>query len=325
MRTDARIRTDFDAASTADDVVAGRDLTGTAAIVTGASSGLGIETARSLARAGSAVTLAVRDSARGRVAAEDIIRTTGNRDVTVAVVELTDGASIQRFVDNWNRPLHYLINNAAVMGSPLARTTEGWEMHFGTNHLGHFRLALQLRDALARGASAHGESRIVALTSTAHVMSPVVFDDVHYGARPYDPMAAYGQSKTANALFAVEATRRWRDDGIVANSVNPGAISTGLQRHLTHEQAAEFDRLEEAGTFSYKTAQQGAASTLVAALAPEFGVHGGHYVEDGQEATDLPDDDTTAPPGQGVRRWATDPDAAARLWDLSLNQIAGVS
>lgn len=323
--TKPRITTRFTAQSTADEVAADHDLTSTNTIITGGSSGIGIETARSFARAGSTVTLAVRNVDAGRRAAADIYATTGNSDVRVEQLELTDGESIQRFVSGWDRPLHFLINNAGVMQGPLKRTAEGWESQFATNHLGHFRLALQLHDYLVHGATARGEARVVALTSSAHMTSPIDFDDVHFHHRAYDPGIAYSQSKTANALFAVEANARWRQAGIIANAVNPGAISTGLQRHLTAEQAAYFDRLESSGVFTYKSPQQGAATTLVAALAPEFGVEGGHYLDDGSEAKTLSNDaPVTAENRHGVKEWALNPNLAVRLWDYSLNQIAGV-
>jgi NAD(P)-dependent dehydrogenase (short-subunit alcohol dehydrogenase family) len=323
--TKPRIRTKFSARSTADEVAAGHELTGTNAIITGGSSGIGIETARAFARAGGAVTLAVRNVDAGRRAAADIKATTGNSSVRVTHLELTDGESIQRFVTEWDEPLHFLINNAGIMQAPLRRTVEGWESQFATNHLGHFRLALQLQDYLTHAAAERGEARIVALTSSAHMTSPVDFDDIHFHKRAYDPSVAYSQSKTANALFAVEANSRWREAGIIANAVNPGAISTGLQRHLTTEQAEYFDRLESSGVFTYKTPQQGAATTLVAALAPEFGVEGGHYLDDGSEAKTLPNDaPVNAENRHGVKEWALDQDLAARLWDYSLNQIARV-
>jgi NAD(P)-dependent dehydrogenase (short-subunit alcohol dehydrogenase family) len=251
------ITTRLDAASTADDVVAGVDLSGVRAVVTGASSGLGVETARSLGRAGAEVTLAVRNTAAGLEAARDITRSTGRHGVHVV---------------------------AAVIRAALARTAEGWELQFATNYLGHFALSLGLRQALTAGARERGEARIVSVSSTAHMRSPVVFDDIGFERRDYDPQAAYAQSKTATSLFAVEATRRWAADGIVANAVNPGGVATGLQRHLTQKQKDYLTEAEAAGVFAYKTAGQGAAATLVAAVAPEFTRTGGHYLDDGREA-----------------------------------------
>jgi NAD(P)-dependent dehydrogenase (short-subunit alcohol dehydrogenase family) len=234
--TSPLITTRFDASSTADDVVAGLDLTGVRAVVTGASSGIGVETARSLARAGAEVTLAVRNPDAGAGTAEDIVRSGAEGPLHVSRLDLLDRASVADFTRRWTGPLHLLINNAGVIVSELARTPEGWELQFATNHLGHFALSVGLHDALAAGARTRGGARIVSVSSTAHMRSPVVFDDLHFERRDYDPQAAYAQSKTANSLFAVEATRRWAADGIVTNAVNPGGVATGLQRDFTQKQ-----------------------------------------------------------------------------------------
>lgn len=223
----APIATPFGRHSTAAEVVEGIDLSGKQAIVTGAASGLGVETARALARTGAEVTLAVRNTDAGAQTAADITATTGNQNIHVAPLDLSDRDSIAKFVAAWNEPLHILVNNAGVMALPEQHTPEGWEMQFATNHLGHFALALGLHDALA----ADGAARIVSVSSNGHLMSPVVFDDIHFAFRPYDPWLAYGQSKTANILFAVGATARWFRDGITANALMPGAITTNLQRY----------------------------------------------------------------------------------------------
>ena len=316
------ITTRFDHSSTADDVVAGLDLTGLRAVVTGASSGLGVETARSLARAGAEVTLAVRDVDAGRRTAGDITRTTGNNQLQVRALDLADQAAVARFAAGWDGPLHLLINNAGVVVRDLNRTPEGWELQFATNHLGHFALSLGLRSALAAGARERGEARIVAVSSTAHMRSPVVFDDLHFRKRPYDPQAAYAQSKTANALFAVEATRRWAGDGIVTNAVNPGGVATGLQRDFTQQQKDYLAAAEASGAFTYKTTQQGAATTLVAAVAPEFARTGGHYLDDGREAYPVGNDADLFEHSHGVKEWALDPETARRLWAVSLSAVA---
>ncbi|MGQ4514679.1 SDR family NAD(P)-dependent oxidoreductase [Streptomyces sp. DW26H14] len=317
------ITTRFDAASTADDVVAGLDLGGIRAVVTGGSSGIGLETARSLARAGADVVLAVRDTGAGRRAAEHIARSTGRGGVRVAALDLADRAAVARFVQDWAGPLHLLVNNAGVITPGPARTAEGWELQFATNHLGHFALSLGLRDALAAGARERGGARIVSVSSTAHMRSPVVFDDLHFERRAYDPQEAYAQSKTANALFAVEATRRWADDGIVANAVNPGGVVTGLQRHFTQRQKDYLAEAEAAGVFTYKTAGQGAATTLVAATAPELARTGGHYLDDCREAHTVPDDAELFGNSHGVKEWALDPATARQLWTVSLDLVGG--
>lgn len=207
------------------------------------------------------------------------------------------------------RPLHLLINNAGLVTGGLARTSEGWELQFATNHLGHFTLSCGLHDALAAGAVDRGEARIVSVGSTAHMRSPVVFDDIQFDRRRYDPQAAYAQSKTANSLFAVEATRRWAPDRIFANAVNPGGVATGLQRNFSQQQKDSLDAAESAGVFSYKTPQQGAATTLVAAASAEFAGTGGHYLDDCREAHTVPDDADLA---ENAQRQALGPEPRGR-------------
>jgi NAD(P)-dependent dehydrogenase (short-subunit alcohol dehydrogenase family) len=312
------ITTNFGAKSAADDVVAGVNLSGTRAIVTGAASGIGVETARSLARTGAEITLAVRDVDAGKRVAEDIVATTGNAAIHVAHLDLENQGAVAKFVSDWEGPLHLLINNAGVMATPLTRTTEGWELQFAVNHLGHFALTTGLRRALAEADGA----RVVVLSSAAHLGSPVVFEDIHFHERPYDPIAAYAQSKTANVLFAVDATRRWARDCIVVNAVNPGGVSTGLQRHFTPELQDYFARQEKSGVFEPKTVRQGAATTLVAAVAPEFAHTGGHYLDDCRESATLPNDADAMQDVHAVRQWAVDPEAAQRLWDVSLELLS---
>ncbi|HWE65669.1 MAG TPA: SDR family NAD(P)-dependent oxidoreductase [Acidimicrobiales bacterium] len=310
-----RITTPFGAESTAADVIAGIDLSGQRAIVTGGSSGIGVETARALAGAGAEVTLAVRDTAAGDRTAADINALTGRDAVSVGRLDLSDQASVAAFTDAWSGPLHLLINNAGVMALPdLQLTPEGWEMQFATNHLGHFALALGLHDALGVA----GGARIVSLSSRGHLRSPVVFDDLHFSARPYDPWLAYGQSKTANVLFAVEATRRWVSEGITATAVHPGAIAaTNLSRHMDPDELAG---LRSSGAFTYKTIEQGAATSVLVATSALVAGIGGRYFEDCNEAVVL-DPDAVATSGFGVAPYALDPDAARRLWDLSLELV----
>ena len=310
-----RITTRFGATSTADEVVDGLDLSGTSAIVTGGASGIGIETARALARAGADVTLAVRDLAAGDRAARALCETTGSTTVRAAHLDLVDRASIDRFTEAWDRPLGLLVNNAGVMACPPGRTDEGWDLQFATNHLGHFALALGLRPALAEA----GRARIVSVSSSGHLSSPIVFDDIHFERRPYEPWSAYGQSKTANVLFAVEATRRFAVDGIVANALMPGGIMTRLQRHVTQEVRDGWEEGLAAGRFTLKTPQQGAATSLVAAIAPELEGVGGRYLEDCNESEVVANDAIVQ---RGVREWALDPAAANRLWELSLELIS---
>jgi NAD(P)-dependent dehydrogenase (short-subunit alcohol dehydrogenase family) len=232
VRAATLITTPFGFDSTAAEVVAGADLSGKRAIVTGSSSGIGIETARALAAAGAEVTLAVRNPGAGAKTAAEITATTGNTAVHVAELDLAEPGSIAALVAGWSGPLDVLINNAGVMAIPELRLTPaGWELQFATNHLGHFALAYGLHDALA--AASEG-ARIVSLSSRGHLRSPVVFDDINFTSRPYEPLVAYGQSKTANVLFAVGATRHWRsgDDEPFAPSRPRGARARQGSRHL---------------------------------------------------------------------------------------------
>jgi NAD(P)-dependent dehydrogenase (short-subunit alcohol dehydrogenase family) len=301
-----RITTPFGFSSTAAEVAEGIDLSGKRVIVTGAASGIGVETARALAGTGADVTLAVRNTEAGAQVAADITATTGNRDVHVTRLDLTDRASIAAFVANWSGPLHVLVNNAGVMAMPEEHTSEGWEMQFATNHLGHFDLTIGLHDALA----ADGAARIVSVSSSAHMRSPVIFDDIHFAFRPYDPWLAYGQSKTANVLFAVGATARWAGDGITANALMPGAIATNLQRYVGGLKAPPDWQ---------KTPEQGAATSVLLATSPQLEGIGGRYFVDCNEAivvTHRTEDMS------GVAPFALDPANADRLWEVSLRQLA---
>ncbi|MEP7023752.1 MAG: SDR family NAD(P)-dependent oxidoreductase [Actinomycetota bacterium] len=317
MPESTRITTPFGAQSTAAEVLAGVDLSGRRALVTGGASGIGIETARALAGAGAEVTLAVRNTEAGQQTAEDIIATTGNKLVYVAPLDLADQISVAVLAAGWAGPLHMLVDNAGMMASPLMRTPEGWEMQFATNHLGHFALARGLHRALAAADGA----RIVSVSSSAHLRSPVVFDDIHFTEREYEPWAAYGQSKTANVLFAVEATERWADDAITVNALHPGGIKTNLQRYVTDE---ELDRLRAqsgataASGWTWKTPEQGAATSVLVAASPLVDGVSGRYFEDCNEAE-------LNQPGSrfGVAAYALDPEAAAMLWKVSEETIAG--
>ena len=300
------IKTPFGQHSTAAEVVKGIDLSGKRAIVTGAASGIGIETARALARAGAKVTLAVRDINAGEKTAADITTTTGNGNIHVASLDLTDRASIATFVDAWNEPLHILVNNAGVMALPEQYTSEGWEMQFATNHLGHFALTLGLHHALA----AAGAARIVSVSSSGHLLSPVVFDDIHFAFRHYDPWLAYGQSKTAIVLFAVGATSRWFKDGITANALMPGAIVTNLQRHVGGIQTPPERQ---------KTPEQGAATSVLLATSPLLKGIGGRYFEDCNEAAIVA---RRTEDYSGVAPYALNSDNADRLWQESLRLLA---
>lgn len=301
-----RITTPFGFASTAGDVIAGVDLRQKRAVVTGGSSGIGVETARALASAGAEVVLAVRNETAGLTVAEEIRQTTGNQAIFVQLLDLARQESVRAFAAAWTGPLHILVNNAGIMALPtLDRSPEGWEMQFATNYLGHFALTVGLHHALV---AANG-ARIVSVSSSGNLFSPVVFDDLHFDFRPYDPFVAYGQSKTANALFAVEATKRWAGQGIFANALNPGAIATNLQKHTGGLKTPPERR---------KSTQQGAATSVLLAGSTLLEGVGGRYFEDCNEAETVykrPAD------YHGVAHYALDPSNAERLWNTSLALI----
>jgi NAD(P)-dependent dehydrogenase (short-subunit alcohol dehydrogenase family) len=304
------ITTPFTRESTALEVVEGVDLSGQKAIITGGASGIGLETARALSHAGAEVTIAVRDVEAGARAARNILATSGNTAIAVAPLDLTDFASVRSFASAWLGPVHILINNAGVMAVPeLELSFDGHEIQFATNHLGHFALTAWLHHSLAAAEGA----RVVSLSSSAHQISPVDFQDIDYARRPYDPWSAYGQSKTANVLHAVEITRRWNNDGIVANALNPGAIATNLQRYVGVMRTPVELR---------KSPPQGAATSVLLAASPLLKGVGGRYFEDCHEAnvTDAPE-----PYGGGVNPWALDPESAETLWDLSLTMLDAVA
>lgn len=314
VMTDQLITTPFGAQTTAADVLAGVDLAGRRAIVTGAASGIGRETARALAAAGAEVTIGVRDLAAGTQVAREITPASGPGSVRAALLDLADQGSVRAFVASWSGPLHVLVLNAGVMASPLERTEEGWELQFATNHLGHFTLATGLHDALAAARGA----RVVAVSSVGHVNGDVLFDDVHFERHPYDPWAAYSQSKTANVLFTVEAARRWAADLIAVNALNPGRITTTrLGRHIgdISNSPTTFDATST--DVSWKDIEQGAATSVLLAASPLLEGVSGRYFEDCNEA---------APHTPGIRRGvaahAMDPDRAALLWQVSLDMTA---
>jgi NAD(P)-dependent dehydrogenase (short-subunit alcohol dehydrogenase family) len=210
----------FDVKSTALEVIQGHDLSKYETIVTGGSSGIGVETARALAQAGARVVIAARDLKKAEEIAQKIRNETKNPKVEVEKLDLDSLTSVRDFVARYlakKRPLNILINNAGIMACPLAYTVDGFESQFGTNHMGHFALTLGLIPALKEGAKVLGKkSRVVNVSSLAHVSSDVVFDDINFKKRPYDPLLSYGQSKTANILFSVELTRLYADQGVVA-------------------------------------------------------------------------------------------------------------
>jgi NAD(P)-dependent dehydrogenase (short-subunit alcohol dehydrogenase family) len=304
----------FSASTTAAEVVDGVDLHGRRAVVTGASSGIGVETARALAAAGADVTLAVRDTDAGaRVAARlEAELSPDSGQLAVRRLDLADRSTVAAFVAAWQGPLHILVGNAGVMALPeLTRTPDGRETQFAVNHLGHFALATGLHRALAAAEGA----RIVSVSSIGHLFSPVVLDDLDYRFRPYDPWTSYGQSKTANILFAVGAAQRWADDGITANALMPGNIAdTSLARHMDMQQVADFIASGAIALPPQKTVQQGAATSVLLAASPTVQGVTGRYFEDCAQAEPVTERTGAV---AGVAPYALDQDNATRLWTVS--------
>lgn len=299
----SRITTPFSNRSDAADVLSDVDLSGRAAIVTGGGAGIGIPTARALSRAGASVTLAVRRPAAAESVAAQLRSETGNRAITVAPLDLADLRSVRAFVEGCEGKLDILVNNAGIMAVPeREQTLQGFELQFGTNYLGHLALTVGLRAALA----AADRARVVSLSSSAHLFSPVLFDDLSFDFVPYTPIGAYGQSKSATALLAVAITRFWAGDGIACNTLHPGAIATGLQQHTGGLKTPVERR---------KTPEQGAATSVLLAASPLLDGVSGRYFEDCNEAALVnrrPNDFSG-----GYAAYALDPDNAERLWTLS--------
>jgi NAD(P)-dependent dehydrogenase (short-subunit alcohol dehydrogenase family) len=308
----------YGALTTAEEIIRDVDLHGRRVVVTGASSGIGVETARALASCGAEVTLAVRNVEAGTKVATAIAEklAAGAGSARVASLDLADPASVIRFVRAWTGPLHVLVNNAGVMALPkLTRTVAGHEMQFATNHLGHFALTTGLHQWLA---AANG-ARVVAVASIGHLFSPVVFDDLHYRFRPYDQWTSYGQSKSANVLFAVGAAARWADDGIAANALMPGNVaSTALARHMGPDDLANFGETTELGLPPVKKIEQGAATSVLLAASPDVEGVTGRYYEDCAESAVIHE---RAGHTGGVAPYALDRGNADRLWELSTELI----
>src|SRR3984885_6429348 len=300
--------------TTAAEIVNKVDLRGRRPIVTGASSGIGVETARALASTGAEVTLAVRNVEAGAKVAAAIAEKlpAGSSAPQVVRLDLADLSTVAEVVRSWTGPLHILVNNAGVMALPqLTRTPAGYEMQFATNHLGHFALATGLHRWLAAADGA----RVVAVASIGHLFSPVVFDDLHYRFRPYDQWTSYGQSKSANALFAVGAAHRWADDGITTNALMPGNVaSTALARHMGPDDLANFGKTTNPGLPPVKTIEQGAATSVLLAASPDVEGVSGCYFEDCNESQVI--HERLGHTG-GVAPYVLDRENAERLWQIS--------
>ena len=296
----------FGATSTTDDVMAGIDLSGKTAVVTGASAGLGVETTRALAAAGAHVVMAVRDKAKGEAAAEQVRAGTAGASVELGQLDLASLDSIRTFaawLSERQPRIDLLINNAGVMAPPLLRTTEGFELQMGTNHLGHFLLTNVLTPAITAAAPA----RVINLSSRGHMRSDIRWDDPHWRTTEYDKWEGYGQSKTANILFTVELDRRLHDEGVRAFAVHPGVIMTELSRHLSRDDVGTLRSRSPGGRLEFKTTEQGAATTVWGATSPDLDGKGGLYLDDCQIGEPAP--------------YALDPDSAARLWTWSEGEV----
>jgi NAD(P)-dependent dehydrogenase (short-subunit alcohol dehydrogenase family) len=298
--------------TTATEVLADRRLDGRTAVITGGAAGLGRETARVLAAAGATVVVGARNPARARAALV-------GAPARVVPLDLAEPASIAAFVAAVaaeHQQVDILVNAAGVMATPLARDARGNELQFATNHLGHFSLTVGLLPLLASGA------RVVSVSSLGHQIAPVDLDDPSFAQRPYDKWQAYGQSKSANALFAVALDQRVPD--LTAVSLHPGAIWTGLARHLTDEDLGAMGLLRPDGSrrttcSDLKTVEEGAATIVWCATSPRLDGHGGAYCED-CDIAEIVDGPEHA--DRGVRPHAIDPDAAAALWALSERLVA---
>ncbi|MDP6979543.1 MAG: SDR family NAD(P)-dependent oxidoreductase [Myxococcota bacterium] len=305
--------------TTTDEVLEGIDLTGKTILVTGASTGLGEETSRALASKDARVIMASRDVEKLEAAAARVSESTGNKQIQVLQLDLGNFASIRKAAAEaleMAPRIDVLINNAGVMACPLMRTSEGHEMQFGTNHLGHFLLTGLLEPAL----EASGDARIVNLSSGGHKFSAVNLDDWNYESGEYDKWQAYGRSKTANALFSVALDKRLAGKGIRAFAVHPGAIMTELSRHLTPDdvKAIREDGPRDSGPMTFKTIPQGAATSVWAATSPSLEGKGGIYLEDCRIAELA----STPLSHDGYVPHAVDPSDAEGLWTLS-EQIVG--
>jgi len=304
---------EFGKSTTADEVLAGTDLTGTTVFITGGNSGLGQETGRAMAARRAHVVLAGRDQTKLDEAAAAIRGDTGSDKVETIIGDLGSLESVRACAAEANErfdKIDILINNAGIMATPQGTTADGFESQLGTNHLGHFVLTKGLMPLIEKGTN----KRIVNLSSRGHHAAPLNFDDPHFEAREYTPFTSYGQSKTANVLFSVGLEQRFADRGIHAYAVHPGGIHTNLARHMTEEMSAALMKSIEANdpNFAFKSIPQGAATSVWAATAPDLEGKGGVYCEDCHVAQ--VDDESRA---GGVRSYALDPAQADALWAMS--------
>ncbi len=302
------------------DVLAGIDLTGKVAVVTGGYSGIGVETTRALINAGAKVYVPVRNPEKAAETLADI-----GEGLHVGPMDLADLDSIGQYasvVASIEPAIDLLINNAGIMACPETRVGSGWESQFAVNHLGHFALTVALLPNLLQAAN----PRVVALSSIGHKRSDIRWDDIHFEKEDYDKWQAYGQAKTANALFALGLDLKYRDQGLRAFSVHPGGILTPLQRHMEAEEMMALGWTDAEGNLSerakamFKSTTQGSSTTLWCATSPALADRGGVYCED----CDIANLATAeSEPYFDVAPWAADDDSALRLWDLTEEMLSG--
>ena len=312
----------FDSKSDADKIVKEKDLSGKIAIVTGGYSGIGLETTRALVAIGAKVIIPAK---RTEVAVQNLEGIVSKENIVE--MDLGNLNSVRKFTEDYKESfgkLDLLINNAGIMACPETRIGNGWESQFAVNHIGHFLLTKELMDTMAENDSA----RFVSLSSSAHSLTGILWDDIHFQNNPYDKWMAYGQSKTASSLIAIEFHRRMVDKGVSGFSVHPGGILTPLQRHLQKEEMVALGWIDENGSPSemaknfFKTTSQGASTTLWCATSSSLNGIGGVFCEDCDIAKRKNEVDESLQRYFGVADWAVDTEEASKLWDMTEKMLA---
>jgi NAD(P)-dependent dehydrogenase (short-subunit alcohol dehydrogenase family) len=313
---------EFHSKTNADEITKGIDISNKIAIVTGGYSGIGLETTRALVTAGAKVIIPAK---RKEIACKNLEGIVPNEDIVEMNLENLN--SVKKFTEDFKenfKKLDLLINNAGIMACPETRIGKGWESQFAVNHIGHFLLTKELMDTMAENDSA----RFVSLSSSAHSLTGILWDDIHFQNNPYDKWMAYGQSKTASSLIAIEFHRRMVDKGVSGFSVHPGGILTPLQRHLQKEEMVALGWMDENGSPSemaknfFKTTSQGASTTLWCATSPSLNGLGGVFCEDCDIAKRKNEVDESLQRYFGVADWAVDTEEASKLWDVTEKMLA---